>query len=276
MRKKGMKLTTIIIILLLIVLGIIVSYIVIQDKELDKKAEKTQQEIKKKTKKKVEEEKEIELELDSDIVKNAEASSDKISVYYRYIGFKLSNLTKKDLIDTALNNLDNEQINFCIASRTQITTSISIDDLNTALSKSVADQKITVEDIIANKGETSLKLGEYGYGNYSLIINGEEINVIGGCDGRGPGILAENIVESTVKAITIKDKLYLYKKVAFGKYGTNYNGIVYTYYKDEERTENIETISMNSQPTWEKYNTYKSTYEKKGDNYYLISSEKGE
>ncbi|MBQ9019624.1 MAG: hypothetical protein IJ097_04880 [Bacilli bacterium] len=271
MRKKS-KITTYIIILLLLILSVIFAYIIMQDREIDEKATKTQQEIRKQNKKEIEEEQT--LELDSDIVKQAELSVENISVPNKYLSFKVEELNKKNLIDTALNGLDNEQINFCIANANQITTTITIDDLNEALNKSISDQKITIEDIVANKGETSLRVGNYGYGNYSFLINGEEISVIGGCDGRGPGILAETIVASTIKATTLKDKLYLYKKVAFGKYGTDNTGITYTYFKDELRTEEVETISINSQPTWEKYNTYKLIYEKKNNNYYLINSEK--
>lgn len=265
----------IVIIILACIVAIIFAYMYFQEKQLSKQATKKEKEIieenKKEQRKETEEEsKETELALDSEIVKQAETSTSKIGTFTKYIGFDINNLSKRNLIDTAINGLSKDQITFCISDESQIKATISIDDLNTSLNKYVQNVKLTVNDLKENKGNTTLSVGEYGYDDYSLAIDGENIHVIGACTIREEKDKNETVLSVPSKAITKDDKLFIYRKVAFGKR----NNQVYNYYSDEAKTNLVETISPGADPTWEKYQTYKSTYEKNGDIYYLISTTK--
>lgn len=264
MRDSNKAYTTTIIIILLIVVGGIFGYIYVRDQELEIKPVIEN--------KKIEEEKE--LEIDSNIVKKVEEDTSKIGAYNKYNNFDVKTMTKYNLIETAINGLDKSQINYCISSRNQIATNITIDDFNKSLNKYVKDITLTKQDLIENSGETSLTVKDYGYGSYAIVIDEDDISVIGPCGSEGA--LKETIETKTIKASTKEDNLYIYRKVSYGRLNTEKDGLTYTYYKDEERKEDVETVSISVKPTWDKYNTYISTYEKKDDTYYLISSKKAD
>ena len=265
MTNKNLR---IVIIILTCIVVIIFGYMYFQDKQLDKQAAKKEKEIRENKKNEVKKEtKEVEIALDSDIAKQAEESTSKIGSYTRYINYDPSKLSKRNLIDTALNGLS---ITFCISNRSQIKATITLDDLNKALGKYILNAKITLDDIKSSAGETSLTVKDYGFDQYSIVMEDEAIHVIAGCDGRGQGLLAESVISAPVKAMTKGDVLYIYRKVAFGKIG----GSGYNYYKDESKTEFVETLPINTNPTWNNYNTYISTYEKSDGTYYLVSTDK--
>ena len=268
MRKKKSSLTTTLIIILVIIVGGIFTYIYIQDKAL----EINQEEITKKSKKKQEEE----IALDSEEVEKAISSSDGIYADDKYNNFDITSLDKYSMIVTALNGLNNDQITWCIAYKNQITATITIDDINSVLSNYIKEPKITIDDIKNNSGETGLTVGQYGYGSYAISIDDDnDIHVIGSCDGRGPGVRESIVMSKPIKSTKKSDELYIYAKVAYGKLNTTANALSYDYYKDSSKTgEMIETVSLDDDLTWDKYDVYKQIYKKDGDKYYLISSKK--
>lgn len=261
-KKKKNKTSTIIIIFLVILVGLIYAYTISEDKKLNIPLPKEEkQEIK-----------EEEISLDDEKVKEAIDSYKSIDTIDRYDDFNISSLTKYNLIQTAINGLDNKQITWCISSPKQITAEISIEDLNNSLNKFIRDEKITIEDIIDNKGETSLTVGDYGYGSYSISINKDKIHIIGSCDGKGPGIIEDSIQAKEIKAVIKEDELYIYSKVAYGKLNKTANALSYDYYKEKNSKDIIETVALNDDLTWDKYNTYKQIYKKIDEKYYFISS----
>ena len=271
--KKKSNISTVIIIFLLILVGAIFTYIVIEDKKLDDETTKTVNKMKKEEKQ--EKPKEVEIEIDSIDVKNAIEGMNNISGIDKYNNFDINNLDKYRLILTAINGLENDQITWCISSPKQITATITIEDLNKALNKYVKDREITIEDIINNKGETGLTVGQYGYDMFAITIDGTNIHIIGSCDGKGPGIQKDTIMSKPIKAVTKDDELYIYTKVAYGTLNRTAKDLSYDYYKDNTKTgEIVETVSLDSDLTWEKYDIYKQIYKKVEDKYYFISSNK--
>ena len=267
MRKKKSSLTTTLIIILLIIVGGIFTYIYIQDKKLETNNQKEEKDIIKKVK-------EEEIALDSEEVINAINDMNNISAIDIYDNYNVSNIDKYRLIITAINGLENDQITWCISSPRQISATISIDDLNNSLNKYIKDKKITIDDIKENKGETGLTVGQYGYDRFAISIDGDNIHIIGSCDGSGPGIQQEIVKTNLVKATKKKDELYIYTKVAYGKLNQTANELSYDYYLEKNSEEIIETVSLDNDLTWEKYNTYKQTYKKIDDKYYFQSSKK--
>ena len=194
----------------------------------------------------------------------------------------VTKLTKKELIITALKGLANEQINYCKGNENDLTIEISIDDLNKSLKKAIPDGKISIEDLQNNANETtSYSIGGYGYTfkyengtkeEYSLKIKDNKIYVVGPCGHEGPN---ETTIESIVeKAELSGNELNIYKKVAFAKteFSAALNGLVYDYYKDKEYKTKEETKTLNEEPTWNQYNTYKLTFKKNKGKYYFESS----
>ena len=197
---------------------------------------------------------------------------------------KITDITKKDLVVTALKGLKNEQINYCKGTKDEATTGLTIDELNTSLKNAVADGKLSIEDIDNNADkESSYSAAEKAYKfkfkggtqeEYGIITKDNKVYVIGPCGHEGPN--ATNIETQTEKAELDGDNLYIYQKVAFAKteFSAESENFVEEYYTDKDYTNKVETISFTETPTWEKYNTYKLTFKKNGDKYYFESSEK--
>lgn len=271
MRRKKSSFSTILIIILLIIVGIIFVYNYTQDKKLEINNSNI-------TDTKEKEEKEEEVSLDSEIVKNAINDFNNISAIEKYKGFKVDSLDKHRLIITAINGLEDDQITWCITTARQIKSTITIDDLNKALNKYIKDVKLTIDDIKNNKGETGLKVGEYGYDPYAITIDADNsIHVIGGCNGRDTGLLADTILSKEIKAYKEKDELRIHTKVAYGRINRKEKELSYDYYKDDSRSgEMVETVSINNDLTWDKYDTFIQIYKKSGDKYYYDSTKKDE
>lgn len=267
MRKKKSSLTTALIIILVIVVGAIFAYIYIQDKKLEVDVEKINNTSTK------EEKKEEELALDSEEVKQAIDSFNSINGIDKYKNFKVSDIDKYGLIITAIHGLDNDQITWCISSPKQITATITLSDLNESLHKYIKDQNLTIDDLKNSKGETGLTVGDYGYDLFAITIDEDsDIHVIGSCDGSGPGISNEITQTNLVKAVTKEDELYIYTQVAYGKINATANDLSYDYYKEFDKKNFVETVSLDGNLTWDKYNTYKQIYKKVDGKYYFVSS----
>lgn len=268
MRKRKSSFTRIIIILLLIAVGIIFGYIYMEDQKLDESAKIVDTNN---TSPKEEEEKEI--SLDSEVIKNIEKDIEKINYTDKYNNFDVQKMNKYDLIQTAINGLNNDQITWCISSPKQIAASITIEDLNKSLNNYIYNKKIAIEDIINNKSETSLTVGQYGYDMYAITIDADNtIHVIGSCDGKGSGIQKEIIETKNVKAMEKGDEIYIYKRVAYGKINQTAKDLSYDYYKEYDKKNLVETVVLNGNLTWDKYNIYKQTFKKIDNKYYLQSS----
>ena len=194
----------------------------------------------------------------------------------------VTKLTKKELIITALKGLANEQINYCKNSENDLTIGISIEDINKSLNKAVPDGKVSIEDLQNNANDTtSYSIGGYGYSfkyyngtkeEYALKIKDNKVYVIGPCGHEGPN---ETTIESIVEKAEINgDELNIYKKVAFAKteFSGALNSLVYDYYKDKDYKTKEESKTLNEEPTWTQYNTYKLTFKKIKDKYYFESS----
>jgi len=194
----------------------------------------------------------------------------------------VTKLTKKELIITALKGLANEQINYCKNSENDLTIGIGIEDINKSLNKAVPDGKVSIEDLQNNANDTtSYSIGGYGYSfkysngtkeEYALKIKDNKVYVIGPCGHEGPN---ETTIESIVEKAEINgDELNIYKKVAFAKteFSGALNSLVYDYYKDKDYKTKEESKTLNEEPTWTQYNTYKLTFKKIKDKYYFESS----
>lgn len=268
MRRKNLSYTTILIIILIIIVGGIFTYIYMEDKKLEENA--TTITNKKEEKPKIVEE---ELALDNEEVTKALDSLNHISAIDIYNNFKITDLDKYRLVLTAINGLDNDQITWCISSPKQITATITLSDLNESLHKYIKDANLTIDDIKKSKGESGLTVGQYGYDMFAITIDqDDDIHIIGSCDGRGPGITKEVIKTNTIKAVKKDDELYIYTQVAYGKINSTAHDLSYDYYKELEKKNFVETVVLNGNLTWDKYNTYKQIYKKTDDKYYLISS----
>ena len=172
---------------------------------------------------------------------------------------KITDFTKKDLIQTAINGLKYEQVNYC-KTEEEATITITVEDLNKALKEAIPDGKLTMED---------LKNNEVG----DLKIKDDKIYVFGMCGMEGPA--REPVEIQTEKAEIIGDKLYVYQKVAFGKLEVEANNeqFYYDYYKDKDFKTKEESLYEQIKPTWKLYNTYILTFKKNGDKFYFESSE---
>lgn len=196
----------------------------------------------------------------------------------------VTKLSKKELIITALKGLEFEQINYCKMNETDLTIPITIDDLNKSLKNAIPDGKISQEDITNNANKTtSYSIGGYGYTfkfangtleEYSIKLLDNKIYVIGPCGHEGPNEV--DIKTKVVKAELSGEYLYVYQNVAFGKteFLQSLDSFVYDYYKDKDFKTKEETKTLNEEPSWEIYDTYKITFKKNGKNYYFESSEK--
>ena len=220
-----------------------------------------------------EEKKEEELSVDSEIIKQIEESTEKIASATKYSNYDLNTISKRVMIDTALNGLDKSQITFCISEKEQIKSTISMDNLNNSLNQFIPNVSLTMDDLAKNgNAEKSIKVGDYEYSDYSIVIDGDSLHVIGSCDGKGPGVI-DNTIEkiSSIKAILKDNTILIYRLVAFGNKSAS-QPYSYDYYSDMSKTKYVETLEFNSAPSWDKYQTYISTYENKNGTYYLVNS----
>lgn len=194
-------------------------------------------------------------------------------------------LTKREIIATALKGLDNNQINYCKSNESELTNSLTIDDLNNSLAKAIKGEKISIQEIEKEANEkTSYTIGGYGYTfkysngtneEYSVIIKDDKIYIIGPCGHEGP--TETNLASQTEKVEMVGDELLIYQKVAFGKTEFTGEGIgfVTDYYTEKEYKNKIERITSatdNKNPTWTKYNSYVLKFKKSNDKYYFEKS----
>ena len=198
-------------------------------------------------------------------IKNYESFNFDESVYH-LDSLELEEVSRYNFILAALTNIDNNKIAYCISNRNELKEAISIDELNAAVHK-VGDINISIDDLINNAKESGNTVGDYGYGFYSLIIDGGNIYVIGACDAMDGDKLTVTKVE---QAEELGNYINIYIRVAFGER----SGELINYYDNFQREGNSkEKLKLSEEPNFSryKYALYKITFMKDGDNYYFQS-----
>ena len=185
---------------------------------------------------------------------------------YHLDSLDLESVPMYNFIVAALANIDSSKVAYCIADRGELKEAITIDELNAAVHK-VGDINISIDDLINNAKESGNTVGTYGYGFYSLIIEGGNIYVIGACDAMDGDKLTVTKIE---QAEVLGDYVNIYVRVAFGVR----SGELINYYDNFQREGNFkEKLKSNEEPNFSrnKYALYKITFMKVGDNYYFQS-----
>ncbi len=207
----------------------------------------------------------INLDLDSYIVKDIIEKTTLIKKNYTN-----SNLSKEELIATALLSLNESKVNVCVPIG-QYTKSATIEDINNVLSGKITGfSKLTIEDI---KNADEDKIYNLTYGTYRIEVDNETIYPIMNCDGiLGP--VMELAQEKAVSAKQDNDNIYVYVKVAFVKMNEYVSDLEYLVYKNPDYSgEALETVlEPNVNDTsyitkWDEYNTYKYTFKLVGNKY---------
>ena len=212
------------------------------------------------------------IEVNDSIVKEAMNGYYSFKLGERVYGldhFVLDDMTRYNYVVAAILNAESDKINYCVSPDMELKNPVNLAYLNERL-KIVADAEITMDDIVNNSVENGLTVGEYFFDNFALHFVGEDIYIIGPCDG-DMNIEAPFFTE-IVRAETFADYLNVYQRVGFGKmtlYGKYdvYNNI------DRKGTA-IEMIEADGLPNFAyKYPTFKITFIKVGDHYHFQSME---
>lgn len=153
------------------------------------------------------------ISLDSDIVKTAMDSFEKIVLQddelYKEGGYDISSISNIDLLSTALANVDPKYIDYCTESSKK--EAVSIDILNDLISKYVLGKKLTIEDI--------KKIGNDTNELFDFEVSGNGVKITGPC-----GALygyEDYQARKVVGAELDGDYLYIYEKNAFARYIKN-------------------------------------------------------
>lgn len=183
--------------------------------------------------------------------------------------FELEELTRYNYVVAAILNVESDKINYCVTPDMELNNPVSLAYLNERL-KIVADAEITMDDIVNNSVDNGLTVGEYYFDNFALHFVGEEIYVIGPCD--GDMNIDAPMFSEVVRAETFGDYLNVYQRVGFAKLNDYGKYDVYNNIDREGRA--LEMIESNEIPNFAmKYPTFKITFLKVGDHYYFQSME---
>ena len=185
--------------------------------------------------------------------------------YYHYDAFELENVSMYQYIVAGLGNIGSDNIAYCINDESALKQPITIDVLNEGVHK-IADINISMEDVVNNAKETSNKVGNVGYGYYSLKIDGNNIYVVGACDEKKD--TNKPFYTKVTRAEEFADYLNIYQRVAFGVVK---NGSVYYYNNYQREGGALEVVDVGTEPDFSKhtYALYKITFIKEGDKYYF-------
>ena len=218
-----------------------------------------------------------ELSIESEDVK--EAINDFYHIYVNndklFSNFNIKDIAKNELLATAIQNIDSSLIQSMCDEEGKL-TSFSIDEVNNALAKVYLGQKLTLDDINNNLDDNYIKVDDervnakfYVHKKYRVYVNNEYIFIFYVCHDNP---LRDVIVDKVVKAQKEDDKLYIYDKIAFGTPAGKDNEDKYDFYKDYDLFEVVETTKKDSSMiSWDKYDTYKLTFNKVNDKYYFES-----
>lgn len=194
--------------------------------------------------------------------------------------FEISSIDNNELLVTALSKF--KVYNVCAKTGLNY---ILLSDINNELNKYV-QKSLTMDDI---KNNPSPSMGNpYDYAYSIKSADNERVKVSSNVCGGEFG--AEDYVYRHItKGTKNGDYAYIYEKIAFARYGKNfdYDGEYYVdYYKDYIKTgDKVETIPSKeftdangnpkegSTPNWDLYNTYKYTFKLVDGAYYFQSIE---
>ena len=101
---------------------------------------------------------------------------------YQNDSFELEDMPRYYLIVAALRNVENEKVAYCIAEESSLKEPVTLDYLNERLHL-VSEDSITMDDIKENSIDNGLTVGEYYFDMYSLHIVGDNIYIVGACEG---------------------------------------------------------------------------------------------
>ena len=190
--------------------------------------------------------------------------------WYKKESFNVSEISDYGLVITAINNLDDKYIVYCVSEDDTLAEKLSIEEFNKSLNGLVLDKKLTIDNIINSEGE-------YGFGFWNVLINSDNtMNIIGACD--GPLGQLDYVEEKIIDVKSDGDKLFVYAKQAFVHY--NNEGMI-EFYKDY----NLKNIIVNATSddynnvydengqnkliNWDLCNTYKYTFKIVDGKYYF-------
>ena len=183
--------------------------------------------------------------------------------------FLLEDLSRYNYVLAAIINVENEKINYCVAPDMELSNPVTLAYLNERL-KRVADTEITMDDIVNNSVDNGLTVGEYFFGSFALHFVGDEIYVIGPCE--GDMNIDAPMFSEVVRAEEFGDYLNVYQRVGFAK--MNDYGKYDVYNNIERKGTALEMIEASAIPNFAyKYPTFKITFIKVGDYYYFQSME---
>ena len=183
-----------------------------------------------------------------------------------FAGTTVQNLNKQELITLGLLNLETDHI----IPGCDSDTTITLDELNQSIGEIVKDASITLEQLkqLSNTGS---------FGTYWINIDNNNRLIVGNsnCDGCGTEFHDYEVINISNTAED-DNYLYIYEKIAFvaaGVYSEEKDDYYYSYYKDVNRKQLVQTIWMleKNNVDWEQYNTYTWTFKKSNNNYYLES-----
>lgn len=182
---------------------------------------------------------------------------------------ELEELTKYNFIVAAILNAESDKINYCVSPGEELKNPVTLAYLNERL-KIVADAEITFEDIANSSVYNGLTVGEYFFDSFALHFEGENIYIIGPCD--GDMNIDAPLYKEVVRAETFGDYLNVYQRVGFAK--MNIHGKYDVYNNIDRDGTALEMIEADGYPNFAyKYPTFKITFIKVGDYYYFQSIE---
>ena len=217
-----------------------------------------------------------------DVMKQLKAIKISESSLYGNNFYNVVDMNINELLITAFE--DFEIVPSCSESVNKIL--LSEEMINEKLNKYV-NRYISMEEIIPLIESNSLNLVQDKY-CYTTEIVEDKLNVSNcHCTTNHDEV---NVVSSKViRAEKNSDFVYVYSKVAFGKYKNYTNSLddKVDYYLNNDRIgEAVETLNSSSivdqfgmstpdsEPNWDLYNTYKYTFRIAGGSYYFMSCEK--
>ena len=214
-----------------------------------------------------------EVSIDSNIVTNAKKIINKLYLtekdLYGTTKYEISKITNYDLIATALKNVSENKIAYCLIDESELKETVTYQELNEILNKLILNKTISKDTIQALTAISSYTYAQFEVNDIGIILDTNGVKLIGPCGSEGP---LDFIDKKIIKAEKNNDELYIYEKQAFAK-----NDITeINYFKDYQKTNKIETISIdnvtdNNNLNWNSYNTYKYTF-KIINNYYYFQS----
>lgn len=211
-----------------------------------------------------------------------------LSKFYDSNNMQVSDLTKVDLIKLALSSIDAPR---CVLEDAEFKT-VTVEELNKALENLFPSlEKITYNDIVTNivKTDDSSGIKWDSIGDFYIILNDNTESIMvssDNCDGCGIGPVPKVHTKNT-KALKDGDYLYVYQKMAFSKvslespsdeditkgiewYMSLYNGLD----ENEKALQSIKNYKVDEDDiNWDLYSTYKWTFKKDNNDYYLDSVE---